>query len=62
MIKSREISISQDGKIYVKGEYVGFLDDRHVFITVSGNAVKAGEYDHRSEAVAIVLDWLNERR
>jgi len=59
-IRSADISIMQDGRIFVIGAYVGFIDDETVYMVgSSGHAIEAGKIDHRAEAVGLVLEWFN---
>ncbi|AHJ10747.1 hypothetical protein P106B_64 [Rhizobium phage vB_RglS_P106B] len=61
-MKSADIHISQDGKIFVKGQYVGFTEDEKVYVIGKTGALSIGSYDHRSEITALVLEWFDGRR
>jgi hypothetical protein len=51
--------IDNEGRIFLNGEYVGYLADGHVFVVTSGHAVDAGEYEHRSEVRGIIEEYMN---
>lgn len=57
-MKSTDIQISQDGRIYANGKYVGFLDDDKVFIITKKGSRELGRFDHRSEVVGMILEEL----
>lgn len=61
-MKSTDVKVTQDGKIVIHGDIVGFLDDETVYVYENGSSRPIGTFDHRSEIVSIVLDWLNGRR
>lgn len=62
MITSKDVMITREGRILVNGTEKGFLDDETVYMFVNDRSVKVCDYDHRSEAVAIVVDFLNMRQ
>jgi len=56
-----KIKITQDGNIFKNNECVGFIDDENVFVFVNGRSVEIGEYEHRSEVIKIVENYLAGR-
>lgn len=61
-MKSSDVHITQDGRIFVKGEYRGFTEDEKVYILERDRPREIGEYEHRSEITALVLEWYSGQR
>lgn len=57
-MKSTDIKITQDGKIYANDKYVGFLDEDRVFVITPKGSRELGRFDHRSEVVGMILEEL----
>lgn len=62
MTKSRDIHISQDNKIFINGVYKGFIDDETAYIIERDHSRPLGTFDHRSEVIAMVVEWSNGHR
>lgn len=57
-----KIHVSQDGKIFINGEYAGFIEGETIYVIENDSSRPIGDFEHRSEIVGIVQEWKEGRR
>jgi len=62
-MNSRDIRVSQDGKIFIAGTYRGFIEDDQIYIIeMEETSRPIGDFSHRSEITTVILEWYEGKR